>query len=166
MPSLYEFTQDYQKLLDFASECELNDPDDEQTFLDTLEGLKGSIEVKADNCAAIIRELQAESEKFEKEADYFHARANALFNASERLKKYVKEQLESIDMTEVKGERYIIKVQKSGGKRKLQITGEVPDRFLKVIYEPDKDKIRKALEEGEDLNFAYLEPQGTHLRIK
>lgn len=166
MPSLYEYRYEYQKLLDFASECDPNDPEDEQAFLDTLEGLTGEISVKTDNCAAIIRELEAESEKFDKEADYYQKRANALHNSAQKLKDYVKEQLEGMNLKEIKGDRFIVKVQNAGGKRKLILTDDVPDKYQKIIYEPDKEKIREALEKGERLPFAMLAERGTCLRIK
>lgn len=166
MPSLYELTGEYKKLLEFGGECDLEDPEDAQAFLDTLEGLKGELDMKVDNCAAIIRELEAESEKFDKEADYYQKRATAMYNAAMRLKEYVKNELEAVNLQEIRGERFIVKVQKSGGKRALHITGDVPDNYQKIVYEPDKDKIRKALEDGEELPFAELAERGTFLKIK
>ena len=44
--------------------------------------------------------------------------------------------------------------------------GDVPNDYLKVIYEPDKDKIRQALEDGTELPFAHLEEKGKHVVIK
>ena len=46
------------------------------------------------------------------------------------------------------------------------IDGEVPDNFKRIIYEDDKELIRKHLEDGEVLNFAKLLPRGEHISIK
>lgn len=166
MPSLYEYKYEYQKLLDFASECDPDDPEDSQAFLNTLEGLTGEIAIKVDNCAGIIRELEAESEKFDKEADFYQRRANALHNSAQKLKDYVKNQLEEMNLKEIKGDRFIVKVQTSGGKRRLILTDDVPDKFQKIVYETDTGKIREALEKGEELTFAKLAERSTYLKIK
>ena len=61
---------------------------------------------------------------------------------------------------------YTLKIAKNGGLQPMKIDGEVPDSFMKVIYEPDNSKIREALKNGENLGFAHLEERGRHLNIK
>ena len=52
--SLYELTTQYQLLLELAE-----DPDTDITvFQDTMEGLEGEIEEKAENYGRVIRELE------------------------------------------------------------------------------------------------------------
>ena len=54
--SLYELTEQYLALMELAY-----DPDvDDQTFFDTLEGLNGEIEDKADGYAKIITKMNAD----------------------------------------------------------------------------------------------------------
>ena len=57
-------------------------------------------------------------------------------------------------------------VCKNGGKQPMEITGDVPDNYKRVVYETDTEKIRKELEAGATLPFAHLEECGEHLRIK
>jgi len=57
-------------------------------------------------------------------------------------------------------------ITKNGGQQKITIDGEVPEEYTKTIIENDTDKIRQALEEGQILPFARLEPRGESLRIK
>jgi hypothetical protein len=45
-------------------------------------------------------------------------------------------------------------------------TEDVPDEYMKVVFEPDTDKIRKDLEEGKTLPFARLEERGVHLNVR
>lgn len=57
MSTLYELTADFQNLLMLAE-----DPDtDPQAFADTLEGIEGELEDKADNYARVIRNLEADA---------------------------------------------------------------------------------------------------------
>jgi hypothetical protein len=66
----------------------------------------------------------------------------------------------------LKAGEYTLKIAKNGGLQPLKIDGDVPDSFTKVIVEPDNKKIRDALLEGQELEFAHLEPRGRHLNIK
>ena len=51
MSTLYELTADWLALMEMAE-----DPDiEEDVFMDTLEGIEGEIEIKADGYAKVIR---------------------------------------------------------------------------------------------------------------
>ena len=71
-----------------------------------------------------------------------------------------------MERDKVQTAHYTFAIQKNGGKLPLKIIGEVPANYKRVVYEDDKDKIRKELEGGKKLDFAVLEERGTHLRIK
>jgi hypothetical protein len=87
-------------------------------------------------------------------------------NSIDRMKARIKEAMELMDKTEIKTDLHTFKIQKNGGKQAMKITADVPDAYTKIIIEPDNDKIRAALESGEELPFAELLPRGTQLRIK
>ena len=55
--TLYNLTNDYMNLLELAE-----DPDiDEQAFMDTLEGIEGALEDKAEGYAKVIRTLEGDA---------------------------------------------------------------------------------------------------------
>ncbi|MCI8659704.1 MAG: hypothetical protein HFG54_05600, partial [Lachnospiraceae bacterium] len=56
--SLYELTESYQILMDMVYDPEV----DEQTVQDTMEGLWGEIEDKADGYAKILTGMKADME--------------------------------------------------------------------------------------------------------
>ena len=60
---LYELTEQYQILQDMAYDPEV----DEQTLRDTMEGLWGEIEEKADGYAEIITGMKADIEALKEE---------------------------------------------------------------------------------------------------
>lgn len=62
MQTLYEIAQDYLKLLEMAEEV------DEEVFKDTLEGIEGELEIKADGYAKVIAELENRAEGLDKES--------------------------------------------------------------------------------------------------
>ena len=59
-------------------------------------------------------------------------------------------------------------VQKNGGKMPMTTTepapNDVPTEYLKPVI--DWEKVRESLEGGAELLWAWLEPRGTHLRIR
>ena len=48
----------------------------------------------------------------------------------------------------------------------MEITGDVPDNYKRIVYEVDRERIRADLEQGAELPFAHLNERGTHLRIR
>ena len=60
---------------------------------------------------------------------------------------------------------FTLKVQNNGGVQPLKITGDVPPSMMKVIYEPDNERIREYLKEN-NADWAHLEERGRHLAIK
>ena len=82
MASLYELTSEYMELLTLAE-----DPDtDPQAFADTLEGLTGEIEDKADNYAKVLRMLDGDAQAIRDEERRLKARREAIENNIKRMK--------------------------------------------------------------------------------
>ena len=65
MSTLYELKEEHEALMNMLYDEEV----DEQTVLDTLEGIEGEIEEKADNYAKIMKILSADTEALKKEED-------------------------------------------------------------------------------------------------
>ena len=83
--TLHELTEEFQQLLALAEDPET----DEQILADTMEGLEGEIEQKADNYAIIIQELQSEAYKVKAEIDRLQLRKKSLENNIQRMKSVV-----------------------------------------------------------------------------
>lgn len=163
MSTLYQLTTEYQNLLDFASS---DDPDDIKCFLDTLEGLDFEVGLKADQYAAVIRRLEGQVGVVDAEIQRLKSLSTVLDNNIKRIKSRLKTAMEAMGKTEIKTDLNTFKIVNNGGKLPLKITGDVPDKYQKMIYEVDNDKIRADLDAGKELPFAHYEDRGTHLRIK
>ena len=72
--SLYELTESYQILMDMVYDPEV----DEQTVRDTMEGLWGEIEEKADGYAKILAEMKVDMETLKGEELRLNARRKSL----------------------------------------------------------------------------------------
>ena len=82
--SLYELTESYQILMDMVYDPEV----DEQTVRDTMEGLWGEIEDKADGYAKILMGMKADMETLKEEELRLNARRKALETRSQWLPGY------------------------------------------------------------------------------
>lgn len=162
MSSLYELKGDYEKLANML----YDDDADLQCILDTLESIEGEIEDKADNYAKIIKELEAKQNARKEEAKRLTESAKVFENKVKGLKSNLFNVMKDTGKTKFATDLFSFNIVKNGGKQSLTIDGEVPEEYTKTIVENDTDKIRQALENGEILPFAHLEPRGESLRIK
>ncbi len=163
MSTLYNITGDYLSLLEMLE----NDGDiDPQILADTLEGIEGEFEEKADEYAKIIRELDAEEDKFITEIKRMSSKMNAISNNSLRLKQHLYESMKATGKTKFKTGLFSFCIRKNGGQQPMEIVpgAEIPDEYCKKI--PDNPKIRDALKNGKNLSFAMLKEYGDNLVIK
>lgn len=161
MATLFEIVDDMKELYEMAT-----DPDvDPQVFQDTLEGLKGMLEIKACGYANVMKQLDMEAKQAKEVSKMFADKAKVRENNIKRMKETLQTVMESQDMTEMAAGAFTIKLQKNGGLQPLVIDGEVPQNMTKVIVEPDGDKIREFLKDN-TCEWAHLEERGKHIVIK
>ena len=163
--SLYELTESYQILMDMVYDPEV----DEQTVRDTMEGLWGEIEDKADGYAKILMGMKADMETLKEEELRLNARRQALETRSQWLKDNLEANMRAIGKTKFKTALFSFNIQKNGGLQPLVIDGlidDIPGRFLiQQAPIPNNEAIRKLLEEKQ-VDWAHLEPRGESLRIR
>lgn len=163
MSTLYEITGDYLRLLEMLEEEESIDP---QAFNDTLEGIEGEFEIKADGYARVLKELEAEAGKYDAEIQRMTARRDSLNNRSKMLKQHLYESMKATGKTKFKTDLFSFGIQKNGGLQPMEIVPEmeIPDEYCRK--EPDNTKIREAIKNGAELPFAVLKERGEHLSIR
>lgn len=162
MANLYELTKNYETVLNMLYDEEI----DEQMVLDTLESIEGDIEDKADGYAKIIKELEARARAREEEAKRLTNSKKILENRINYLKQNLFNTMKQTGKTKFATNLFNFSIVGNGGKQTLTIDGEVPEEYTKTKIENDTEKIRTALEAGQELPFAHLEPRGESLRIR
>lgn len=160
-PTLYELTQDYQNLMAMADDPEIDD----QIFKDTLEGLEGAIEDKADGYASVIRNLEVNVgaldgriQAIERELDRVKDHKKSLENRIAYMKETLCTAMIACDKKKFHTSKFNFWVQKSTPAVVIDNEADVSFEYFD-IPEPriSKAKIKDALTKGEVLSFAHLE---------
>ncbi len=168
MSTLYQLTDQFLTLLSLGDS---DDPEEQQAFLDTLDGLMGEIEVKADSYAAVMSEFSAQKDKVHKEIERLTRIEKAIDNSIKRMKERIMDAMIAIGKDKIKTDLHTFSIQKNGGRLPIILdeTATVPEKFCRIKIEPDKDGlIRTALETGntEVTAFAHFGERESHLVIK
>ena len=162
--TLYELTAEYYSLLLYAEDPET----DPQTFADTLEGLGGEIEDKADGYAKVIAELNSEATKLKAEIDRLTARKRAIEQNVTRMKDSLKQAMLMTGKTKFKTDLFSFNIQNNPPRVVIDDYAKIPAEFL-IVQEPkiDSRAIKEFLSETDNKKsfFAHLE-QGRSLRIR
>jgi hypothetical protein len=81
--------------------------------------------------------------------------------------KAIREAMNALGKTKIKTEKFTFSVSKNGGLQPIKVDAEkLPDKFKKVIMEPDNEHIREAIKAGETIEGVEVLPRGEHLTIK
>ena len=165
--TMYKLKGDYLALLYM-----LEDPDvDPEVIKDTLEAVKGEIEVKAEGYVQVIRQMEAARDARKTEGNRLIESAKVYDNGIKRLKTYIRDTMDELNIPKIETDLHTLSVQNSSGKRALwtDTAENIPDEYLKTVKVPDNDKIREYLEslpENVAVEWAHLEPRGRSLRIR
>ena len=165
MATIYELTSDYLNLLELAE-----DPDiDEQAFLDTLEGIEGALEDKADNSAKCMRMLEADAKGIKAEEERLAKRRKTIEGNVSRMKSALQYAMEATGKTKFKTQLFSFGIRKNPPSVVIDAVNvrDFPDEYI-IESEPilDKKALKDALKAGEDLSgLCHLE-QSESLSIR
>lgn len=157
MANLYEITQDYLQILSMMEDPEL----DPQTLADTMEAIEGELEVKAENYAKVMKNLEADVAGIKAEIDRLSERKKTIENNIKNMKSALQMAMEATGKTKFKTELFSFGIRKNAPSVIMDepYIENVPERFLKYS-EPtiNKSAIKEAIQSGENLEgLAHLE---------
>ena len=162
--TLFELVGDFLRLYEMA-----DDPDiDPQAFADTMEGIEGAIEDKADGCACLIVKLNGDAKTIKEQEDRLYHRRKAIENSIKRIKDNLQYAMEVTGKTKFKTPLFSYGIQNNPASLVLDTDDmdAVPSVYVKTIREFDKSAIKDAIKNGEDMSgIAHLE-QTRGLRIR
>lgn len=155
--TLYELTELYTNLLDL-------DLEDEQVQ-EALEDIDEKIEVKADNIAKLIKGLEGQKDICKAEEERIYKRRKSIENRIENLKEYLKTTMIATDKRKFKTDLFSFNIQKNRASIKILDEEKVPEEYVEYDRKVLKDKLKKAIAEGLEVDYAEL-TQTESLRVR
>ena len=107
--SLYEISTVYRQFMDLVELEEIP----EEAIADTLEGIQGDFNDKADNIACVIKNLNAEAEAIKTEMSILDSRMKAKRNRANNLKQYLAAAMQKIGANKLETARNCLSFRKS-----------------------------------------------------
>ena len=156
---LYELTGQYLALQQLA-----DNPDIDLT--DTLEGLTGEIELKAQGLLQVVRGIEADIEAVDTEIKRLQEIKKTRQNRIDSLRDYLRFNMQQSGITSIKCPLFSITL--AAGRDVAVITDEskLPRDLLRITESPDKAAILAALKAGNEISGAHLGKSQESLRIK
>lgn len=165
LPALYELAADYRRALETLADLDLP----EEVVQDTLEALKGEVEVKATNVAAFVRNLEALAEQIRQAEAQMAARRKAIESRAERVRQYLLANMQACGITKIECPWFVVAIRKNPPAVEIIDEAQLPERFLvsppPPPPKPDKRAILEALKAGEEVPGARL-TQGVRVEIR
>ena len=165
MTALYELAAEYRADAEKLADMDL----DEQTLADTLEGLGGELEVKAQNVVMFTRNLEATAAAIKDAEAQMAARRKALENRAAGLRRYVLENMQFAGIQKIECPFFKLSIRDNPAAVEIYEPGLIPAQFMKQPEppppSPDKTAIKAAITAGTEVPGAKL-TKGTRLEIK
>ena len=164
MTTLYDMTGQYLALAELA-----DDPDmPEDALTDSLEGIEGEIEVKAQALLQVVAGMEGDTGAIDRELERLKGRKQVIQNRANRLRQYLFDNMVISGIDKISCPLFQITLAKA---RPVVVVNEVkaiPDKFIKTTLTkaPMKKEILAALKAGEGVSGCVLGESKRSLRIK
>lgn len=154
---LYEIQKGFFDILDILLESDGNQ-EDIDTYNEVMTFLKEELQKKSSSILTYIQELQAKSKIAKEEADRLLKLSKSRANKAEKLKKYLTNVLQSLDVNKIETNlgSYILRKSYSVDVYDMSV---LPEEFVRVTEErkADKEKIREYIKaNGEIIKGARI----------
>ena len=150
---LFDLTQMQRRVLDGIAV--VDEETGEYYDISNIGELDGRIEEKIDACACYVKELEAEIAEMKSEEQRISKRRKAREGKADRIKALMLDGMNACGMVRNETARACVKLRNT---RFVDVydMGELPDAFVRVKQEPDKNAIKDAISKGEDIPGARM----------
>jgi hypothetical protein len=148
--NLYNIKKQYLEIAQELTDGELT-PELENALIITQENLQE----KAINYGYVIKNFESEVDIIDEEIKRLNALKKARINAVDKLKANISDAMQLFGILEVKAPTFKLSFRKS---ESVEIYEGLDQDFIteKISYQPDKIAIKKAIQEGKQVNGAAL----------
>lgn len=161
---LYEIANDYQEIQRLAE-------DDEsmiEAVADTLDGITGEFEDKAQAVVAVATNTEADIDAIDAQIKRLQDKKKTIKARADWLRDYLKHNMDATGIDKIQCPLFTITLSKPTQKAEITDEKALPDDYVvvKTEFKPDKREILKALKEGKDVPGAALSEGARRLIIK
>lgn len=165
MASLYELTNDVQKLWDLMEEGILDD----EMLIGAMETSQEELNIKLENYCKFIRNLESDIAGLKEEEKRLASKRKTMENTIERTKAAMQQAMTVAGEKKIKGSLFSLTIQNNPPSVVMDVNHieDVPEEYL-IYQDPkvDRKKIAEDIKAGKDLEgLAHLE-QNESLRIR
>ena len=165
MTSLYDIAAEYRQTADKLADLDL----DEQTIADTLEGMSGALEVKAQNVVMFARNLEATATAIKEAETAMAARRKAIENRAAGLRRYALSAMQVAGVQSIECPYFKLSVRKNPPAVEVFDAAQIPAQFMRTPEPPppapDKKAITEAIKAGKEVPGARL-VSGERLEVR
>lgn len=163
--SLYVIAAEHRQMVERLMDTQ----DDSQAIADTIEAESYPLEVKAQNVAYAIKNLEATAEAIKAAEKEMADRRKSIENRAAHIREYLKTCMEVANVTEISCPHFALKIRNNPASMDIYEPGLIPAEFMRQPEPPppapDKTAIKAALSAGKEVPGAQL-ARGTRLEIK
>ena len=162
--TLYEIAHEHRAMV----EALMSTQDDAAAIADTIEAESYPLEVKAQNVAYAIRNLEASADAIKAAEKQMAERRKAIENRAQRVKEYLQTCMQIAGMTKIECPHFALTIKNNPASVEVLDEKQIPQDYMREIpakFEIDKTLIKKAIADGFDVPGAKL-TQGKRLEIK
>lgn len=165
MNTLYDIAAEYRQTADKLADLDL----DEQTIADTLEGMSGALEVKAQNVVMFARNLEATATAIKEAETAMAARRKAIEHRAAGLRRYALSAMQVAGVQSIECPYFKLSVRKNPPAVEVFDAAQIPAQFMRTPEPPppapDKKAITEAIKAGQEVPGARL-VSGERLEVR
>lgn len=154
LPTLYEIAGDLRRLLDLMNDPSVSADD----LLQAVEQVSSTFQEKAVNVTAVLRSMESLARQIREAEKDMEIRRRSIEWKSEWLRSYLLENMEQCGISQIDHPRFRIAIRKNPPSVEILDPDSIPDEYLRerVISEPDKQELLRALKQGQEVPGAVL----------
>lgn len=134
LPSLYTLSQQYRELEFKLGTDEELDETALEAIRNTLDGLEGSIEVKAQNVGAYLLNLEAWAVATKEASKKLDARAKRIQRRADAMREYIRSAMVALDMKKIEGDELTLTRKLNPPSVMIDDEAEVPEAYLQPAH--------------------------------
>ncbi len=155
---LYELTEQYRELANLDMDAD--------TLADTLEGIEGEIQIKAENLMSVISNMKSDTDSIDAEIKRLQTRKKTIANRQDWLREYLRSNMEASGIDKITCPLFTITLRKPTQAVSVDDIDALPDEYIKTVRSADKVAIKRALKSDVDVPGCSLVDGKRGLMIK